>query len=219
MSLKTRVTYGEEVLNELYSVRGRDEKIDIREIYLQLDAIVNELAKKGFLENMQMGFGSSVDDQFVTSFEWLTVTDPSNNGLSYIAIPANYANLPKNQGIQEVYFQNDFSARKKKYYDPVIITSFKDRSTYRNSHANNLEGRISCFPKGGSLYFDRGGVNNTYGPIGMRLVIRDSGAISDSAPYPIPADLEREVIMKVVDWFRNRRQQPVDLIKDNNDKP
>ena len=219
MSLKTRVYYGEQVLNEIYSVRGRDEKIDIREVYLQLDNMVNELAKQGYIDNMRMGLMNGIDDQFITQFENLTVTDPANNAPSYIQIPANYVNLPRNEGIQDVYFMNDFSTNKKKYYEPVIIKSFKDVSTYRNNPANFLESRISCHVKGGYLTFDRGRIFATYGPLGIRLVIRDSSAISDSAPYPIPANIEREVIIKVVDWFRTRRGQPVDLVKDNNDKP
>lgn len=216
--MKTRLWYAEQTLLNLQdSNRNRDEKIDVREVYPILDNIVNALAKQGFFENWKLGFGG-VDDLWTTTFEWLTVTDPANSGPSYFALPAtSYVTLPKNQGIQDVYFQNDFASVKKKYFSPVIITSFKDQSAYRGNMASGLQGRISCYPKNGIIYFDRGNINKVYGPIGLRLALRDSSQVLDNAPYPIPAEHEKTVIDQAVAFFRSRRQQPTDLIKDQND--
>lgn len=215
--IKNKLFYSEAVLNELQSdMRGRDETIDQREVIIRMDAIVNALAKEGFLENWKAGFFDSTDESYLTRFEWLTCTDPSNNSPSTVQIPANYMSGPKNVGIEQVYFKNDFSANTKKYFDPVIIKSFKDVSLYRNNMAGNLEGRISCYPRTGTLYFDRGGINTTYGQIGMALRIRDSSVISDTDLYPIPGDKEHFVIDACVQWFRTRLSGPQDLIKDNN---
>lgn len=216
---KTRVLYAEEILNQLYVVRGRDSTVDIREIYLQMDSWVNQNAKAGYLINMKLGQGQGIDDQFVTTFEWLTVTDPSGGAPSNVQIPANYADLPKNQGIQQVYFKNDITLPKKKYFDPVIIRSSAAVSEYRGNMASGLEGRLSVSVRGGYLYFNTGNINTKYGQIGMRLVVRDSSQISDSAPYPVPADLEWQMKEDVVNYFLKRRGTPVDLIKDGNDKP
>lgn len=217
--MSTRAVYIERVLNEVYPVRGRDAKIDPREVVLALDDWVNARAKEGFLLNMKMGHGPQMDDQFITTFEWLTVTDPANRLPSYFAIPANYADLPKNQGIQEVYFENSFTGGLKKYYDPVIIRNSMAPSEYRNSMAADLEGRLSVVVRNGNLVFSRGGIAARYGRVGCRLVVRDSSQILDASPYPVPSNLVEQMIEDVSTKLKERRATPVDLIKDNNDKP
>lgn len=215
MALRTKWSYVEEVMLELRDqFIGRDMQLDQREVLLKLDQLVNEFAKNGEIENWKRGYGDGIDDQFITSFEWLTVTDPTNKGNSYVQIPAHYTALADNKGIDQVYFKNDFSSSKKKYFDPVIIMSFKDIASYRNTMGSTLEGRIACYPRGGILYFDRGEINAKYGEIGMRLVVRDSGAIDDNAPYPIPAEIEKRVINELVAFYRERMSQPSDNIKD-----
>jgi len=218
MAYKTKIGYAEAVLLELQeSLRNRDEQVDKREVIIRMDAIVNQMAKEGVLENWKLGFGYQTDEQYLTRWEWLTVTDPTDKSPSYIAIPANYVALAKNGGINQVYFQNDFTSAKKKYFDPVIITTYQEVSLYRSNMAGKLEGRISCYPRNGNLYFDRGNINKIYGNIGMALVVRDSSSIADDQPYPIPADKEHLIIANLVQWFRSRRAQPQDLIRDNND--
>jgi len=216
--MKTRLFYAEQILLSLQDAnRNRDEKFDVREVYPIMDNIVNALAKQGFFENWKFGFGG-IDDLFTTTFEWITPTDPANSSPSYFSLPVtSYVTLPKNQGIQDIYFQNDFTTVKKKYFAPVIITSFKDQSSFRSSMANGLQGRISCYIKNGVIYFDRGNINKVYGNIGLRLAVRDSSQILDNAPYPIPAEHEKTVIDQCVLFFRSRRDQGADLVRDQND--
>jgi len=215
MGLRTKWSYAEEVMLELRDqFIGRDMQLDQREILLKLDQLVNEYARQGFLENWKLRLGTNIDDQFVTEWTALVVTDPSNKMPSYVSLPAHYVNLPDNKGIDQVSFTNSFSATTKKYFDPVIITSFKSLSTYRNTVGEDLEGRISCYPRNGKLVFDRGNIAATYGTIDLRLVVRDSSAIADDAPYPIPADIEKKIINELVAFYRERMAQPQDNIKD-----
>lgn len=217
--MRTKWSYAESVIAELQNdYPGRDIKIDPREVLLRLDAQVNQLAKQGYLDNWKMGHGASVDEQFITTWEGIVITDPANKMPSSFTIPANYVALPRNGGIEQVYFDNLFTGNKTRYYDPIIIKSFREVAMYRNNMAGNLEGRLSGYPKGRTFIFDRGGVGAKYGNVGIRLAIRDSSAIGDSDPYPIPADIEQQVIAELVDWFRDRRKQPTDTIKDANDK-
>lgn len=217
--MRTKWSYAESVIKELQNdYPGRDLKVDPREVLLRLDAMVNQMAKAGFIENWKMGNATQLDEQFITTWEWIAITDPANKMPSYFTIPANYVNLPRNGGIEQVYFENAFNGNKARYFDPVIIKSFRDVAAYRNNMAANLEGRISGYAKGRTFVFDRGGVGAKYGNAGIRLAIRDSSEIGDSDPYPIPADIEQTVIEELVDWFRERRKQPTDTIKDANDK-
>lgn len=206
------------VLSELRAqFIGRDLQIDQREVILKIDELVNERAKAGFLENWKLNLSTAMGEQFITRFEWLTITDPANKMPSYVTIPAHYADLPNNEGIENVYFKNDFTVPKKKYFDPIIINSYKDVAMNRNTVGEYLEDRISCHPKGGVLEFDRGNVGATYGDLGMSLVVRDSGAISDDAPYPISSDIENYVISSAIQFYRQRLVFPQDEIKDGSD--
>lgn len=219
MAQRTKLFYAEEVILSLKGqFPNRDMKIDPREVLLRLDEEVNEAAKAGYLLNMKLRLGSAIDDQFVTTWDNLTVTDPPNKAPSYIQLPANYVTLPDNTGIDQIYFMNDFTVAKTKYFDPVIITSFKDVSGYRNTTGEFLEERISCYPKNGYIYFDRGNINSKYGNIGIRLVVRDASAIADDAPYPIPAEYMGTVVKNLVQFYRERLMQPQDLVRDAVDK-
>ncbi len=141
---------------------GRDLNIDPREVILRLDAFVNDMAKKGFFENWQLGFDTGMNEQYLTRWEWLTVTDPARNQPSYVQLPSANVALPRNMGINQVYFQNDPTVNKKKYFEQVIITSHEDVSRYRNNMAGQMEGRLSCYPRNNFLYFSKGGINTTY---------------------------------------------------------
>lgn len=220
MALRSKLSFSEEIRSALDADFGtRDMQVDPREIMLKLDQVVNEHARLGDLENWKMNKGEFVDDTFTTSFEWLTVTDPSNKMPSYVQLPATPVALDTNRGIDQVYFKNDFSAVKKKYFDPVIITSFKDLSSYRNTLGGELHGRISCYPKDGYLVFDRGNINATYGDIGIRLVVRDASYLGDNDPYPIPADRQHIIIDSVIKFFRDKLAQATDHIRDTIDQP
>jgi hypothetical protein len=220
MALKTKYLFAEMVMREFNGASniGRDLDIDPREIILRLDAFVNDMAKKGFFENWQLGFDTGMNEQYLTRWEWLTVTDPVRGQPSYVQIPAAWVSLPRNMGINQVYFQNDPTINKKKYFEQIIVTSHEDVSRYRNNMASGMEGRLSCYPRNNNLYFSKGNINATYGNIGLSLVVRDASAIADDAPYPVPADKEAELISATVAWFRNRIAQPQDAIKDGEDK-
>lgn len=217
--MKTRVHYGEEILNQLSSgLRSRDEKIDIREVYATIDHLLNQYAKEGFLENWKLGFGQT-DELWTTRFEWIQISDPTDDGPSYFATPAHYVPLSRNGGVSEVYFKNDFSAVTKKYFDTVLVISQKDSITYRNNLAGSLQGRLSVYPSGPNLVFNQPNVGAIYGDVGCRLVIKSSSDISDSAPFPIPADYENRLIQDAVQLYLRRRMIPADLVRDKVDKP
>lgn len=216
MALRTRVYYGEQVLNQLkLPLQNRDDKVDIREVYAAMDNWVNERAKMGVIENMKLRSQNLVDEQYITTFEDLPITDPAGKQPSYVTLPANYTALPDNQGIQDLYFMNN--SVKKKYFDPVHIVSFREIAAYRNNMAFDFEGRLAVAPMNGNLLFNRGNVGTTYGNCGLRLVVKSAFDISDSAPYPIPADLGGEMVADLTSWFLSRKDTPAANLRDNND--
>lgn len=218
MATRNKIFWAERILNEVYPVRSRDEKIDIREVFLVMDSICNGLAKEGLLEFWKLGATGSVDEHWLTTFEWQTITDTTGQPSS-APIPATYMSLPGVQGISRVYFRNNLG-NKKKYYDPIIVMQARDVENYRNTLGADLEGRLGVYPKNGTLYFTQSGVGAKHGTdLGMQLMVRSSGDIADDGLYPIDPAMEAEFLQRCVNWFRNRKGQPIDVLKDNNDTP
>jgi hypothetical protein len=211
--MKTKRWFAEQVMIELTNDHlNIDNKIDEREVMLRLDATVNELAAKNYFENWKLG-GYGVDDQFTTTFD-VTVTDQENSLNSYFAWPANYAALPRNGGIVEIW-----PKKWSKIDQPsVVIVSHQDYRRYRTNRAGFLEGRLGGFPNWPNFEFMQCEVGKKYGTeFGVTLVIRDSSTIADDAPYGIPADKENFLIATCVEWYRIRKQVPQDSVRDNKD--
>lgn len=215
-NLKSKFYFSELVLRELNSqFRNRDEKIDQREVIIRIDQIVNQGAKLGIFESWNMG-ERGIDDQYTTTWDgrlnsWLPITDVSNTGESYFSLPSNYVVLPRNGGIVRVYLE-------KNYFDPVAILTPSEAVTIRNTMAGNLEGRLGVYLQGGRFFFKgRQDIKAKYGDAGLQLVIRDASAIADDAPYPIDGAMEDYVIRETVKWFRERKNQGADVVRESVD--
>lgn len=210
---KTKKWYAEQVLKELENAPlNIDFKIDEREVFIRIDAIVNDLARQNFFDNWKI-FGPEIDEQYITTWAEVVVTDQANGMPSYLTLPSNYAALPNNKGIDEIW-----PLKYGEYNQSVIIMSHRDLRLFQNSMANNLQLRLGGFPEGRKFIFNACGVKGKYGNMGVRLVGVNSADIANDAPYPIPSDREQLVIQTTVEWFRDRRAQPTDIVRDGNDK-
>lgn len=212
---RTKRWYSDQILFELRNDKlTADFKIDEREVFVRLDAEVNAMARQSYFDNWQVS-GPSVDEQFITTWEPadITVVDQSNGLPSYFELPASYIDLPNNAGIDAIWPKN--------YNDKfgyVVVMSYSRYLLYRNNKAGNMQGRLYGYPKGNRFYFGTSDVKKNYGGVGCRLVIRDSSMIDKDAVYPVPADKERAIVARLVEWFRNRIMQGSDTIRDNQDK-
>jgi len=210
---KTKKWYAEQVLRQLENAPlNIDFKIDEREVFPRLDAVVNSMAKQNFFENWKV-FGAEVDEQYITTWPEVVVTDQNNGRPSFLTLPANYAALPNNKGIDEIW-----PLKYGEYNQSVIIMQHRDIRLFQNSMAGNLQLRLGGYPQGRTFFFTDCGVKGKYGNMGVRLVGISSADIAADAPYPIPADMEQTVIQNVVEWFMDRRAQPTDIVRDGNDK-
>lgn len=211
--MKTKRQFAEQILNELQDdYRNIDFKIDEREVFLRMDAVVNEMASKNYFENWKMA-GATIDEGFITTWEPVTVVDQENGNPSYFIFPSNYPALPKNGGIAEIYPLRWVTENQ----SPVVILSHEDYRRYINNPARSFSGRLAGYPKGSRFYFTKCKVKSEYGDMGVRLAVRDSSVIGNNEVYPIPSDRENELVATLVEWFRNRRLQPTDSVRDNKD--
>lgn len=213
--MKSKNLFAERVILELQNdYPNIDIKLDERMIYLCLDGAVNEMAKKNYFENWRLS-GGAVDEQFITLFEDIAVTDYANDLPSTMTLPANWVALPRNGGIASIY-PKKWQTR---YQPTVTILTFEEYRRLLSNPASNMQGRLTAYVKGGrTLEFTECGVAKKYGAMNVRLVIRDSSAIADDAPYGIPADQENAVVALCIEYYRNRRFQPTDSVRDNKDQ-
>lgn len=191
-----------------------DWKIDERDIFVVLDSIVNTEAKAGFYENWKFG-APGVGEQFITTWDSVTVVDQTNKRPSYFVIPVNYADLPMGLGVDNIWplrFQNDGKNHN------VVIMNQRDVRLYANNPAGNLDGRLGGYVQASKFIFNQCGVKAKYGDMGLRLVVRDSSLILIDQPYPIPSSSEERVIQLAIAFFREKRGIPANRVRDKIDQ-
>lgn len=208
MSYYTKEYYAESVLRELSAdPLTRDFKISPREVYRRLDTIVNDLAKNSYFENWKSGY-RGLSEMFMTTWDSVEVTDFEDSLPSTLNIPATYSDIGRNEGIQLIPLENADVT--------VTITTIMEMRQFRNTPAGDLQGGLAAYPIGNRMVFNRTKVKAKYGNMMVRLAVRDSSAIGDNQPYPIPADKEGLVIKAAVEWFRDRLRQGIDPVRDGN---
>lgn len=212
--MKTKLWFAEQIMIALQNdYQNIDTKLDERDVLLRIDSVVNDMAKKGYLENWKMGYGM-FDEQYITTWPDVTVIDQEGSLPSYLELPSNYVAIPNNGGIVDVVPVKWRTATQ----PSVVITTFSDYRKYQSNPAGNMQGRLTAYPQGQRLYFTTCDVKKVYGNMIVRLAIRDSSMIGNDDPYPVPADKEGEIIVAVTAWYRARREVPTDTIRDNIDK-
>jgi hypothetical protein len=142
------------------------------------------------------------------------VVDQEFGQPSYLILPASYIELPRHQGIYEIWpMESEYDGRS------VAIVSHRDQRMYKSSKAGNMQGRLYAYPEGPrKMVFGTCDVGKKFSEkFGVRLAIRDSSMIDYDEIYPIPADKQKALIMILTVWFRSRREQPTDRVRDSND--
>ncbi len=211
---RTKKYYADRIISGLQDAFPNiDFKIQIREVFLVVDDIVNGLAKQNFIDNWKLNAGP-VDEQFITTWDGdnaITVVDPAGGSPSYIVLPAHFVALPKNGGIVEIWPINY-------EYGAVKIMNHSDVRRTRRLMSGNLQGELGGYSKGVNFEFNQTDVSKNFAQtFGVRLVIKDSSAISETAPYPVPADLEGQVIQMGIEFFTTKRLMPTDTVRDGKD--
>jgi len=212
--IKTKLYYAHRVILGLQDdYPNLDFKIQEREVFPVLDDIVNSMAERDYFDNWKFT-GTAVDEQYTTQWDNITVVDQDNNLPSYFDFPSNYAALPRNRGIDEIW---PLKFRQNGDDHSVIIMTHSEYRRFKSMQAGGLQGRLGGYPQGTRFYFTSCGVKKKYGNVGLRLVIRSAGDISNTAAYPIPANREGEVILNAIKYFVTKRTGQTDEVRDSKD--
>lgn len=213
--------YFSQVVQEALQRNFRNSDFKIREqiIWARMDQLVNEMAKASYFDNWAFS-GGHADEQFITTWTddaGIEVIDPANGVPSYITLPANYADLPRNGGIEEIWpltFEEGLQ-------HPVVIMSHRDFRRYLSNKAGNMQGRLAGYCEGRNKFvFNKANVGTDYSEkMGVRLVGINSQSIGLDVPFPIPANKEKELTDKLIEYFMIKQNMPLEAIRDGNNQP
>jgi len=201
----TKQQWGEFILNDLANYDSpNDQAVDIRDVWIILDAYTNKLALDGMLENMRKG-DNSIGNSMVVSFPNVPIFLDSTQGLYYSELPCEFLQLPNNKGID--------------YIGPMMNRSIAywicDRnavSAFGNHSVSGFGGNVLCWAEQNRIYYygiDILRITDLY----QRFVTVGAESINPSGNYPLPLDKQAKVLKLVRDWFASNRT--ADRVGDN----
>lgn len=210
---QTKALFAEQILRDLSAdPLTSDFKIFPREVYLRMDAIVNDMAVKQQLNNWAANYGGT-SEMYLTTWglndDAITVIDPENEGASYFDLPVSYSDLPRNGGINQIIPMANADIT-------VIITTLREYRMYKNTPAGGMQGKLAAYPIANRMFFNQSAVKANFGNMMLRLMVRDSSVIDDDAVYPIPADKVDFLIKSCVAYYRDRIANGADIVRDGN---
>jgi len=178
-----------------------DRTIDIREVMLYIDQLRDKAAKLAAYEAQKMG-NHSMDQSWLSFQENITVQAAGANGLEYIDLPVKILALPGGLGLYQVSPVDDMT-------DAFKIIFAGQQGLLAGTQALAHTGNTYCWAVGDTVYL----INN--GEVAVSaLVVASSDSIAESADYPVPPEVEDDIIKEAVQMFGVMQQIPHDERED-----
>jgi hypothetical protein len=174
--------------------RKPDNPIDIREVMLHCDQIRDELVR------ISTQATKSVDAAYISYYDNVTVNVDSLKLLRYIDLPGNPMSLPDDMGIYSISPMGDTDNQ----YIPLPPSS---TWLYKDTQANLSTNITKYWNVGGKIYFKN--IDPTISTVLVGLAA-SSKDILENANYPVPPDVEKEIVRQLVQMFGIEQQAPHD---------
>jgi hypothetical protein len=201
MSYTTKYHLAEQILRRIseYNV-SRNLEIDMREVWLRMDQLTNEWANLNILRDMQYD-GGEVSPFYLTVFYDLPVETDVRSIMPYVTLPAIPVQLPYNKGVNRIWQDGNLGLTENEF----IYTTASQRPSH--DLASDMPNKTGYFLQANKAYFRK----PVAGTVNMALCVANAESIDENAPYPIPADKQREMIDQVVLFFAGSHvsSQPV----------
>jgi hypothetical protein len=180
-----------------------DRTLDIREVMLALDQLRDEAVRVRTIANINNG-DNRIDEEFLSFYEDEPILTDSVKELKYIVMPAKPIDLPKNLGLYQVTPVANFE-------NPWIITRPGQIGIYAGTQALDHELKTFCWQVSDRLYIkgiDAGVAEATL------ILAASSKDIGETDTYPLPPDVEHELLQKLIELFSIHKQMPHDEVED-----
>jgi len=207
MALTTYGYISEQILTTYYKgIRNDDSQYSLKHIASMVAQEVALMARKNAFENSNTGDVAYINDQFITTYQSVSVATDNVSGYMYCVLPAVPTALPKNQEIVSV----SLNTKTNKTFLPI---SNKDRFT--QAFLRPIAGTIFYYIESGKLFFDN--PNNFQF---TALTIKMAGALPSGdildAQLNIPKNYESEIIDKVIARLLSVARLGQDLVNDGD---
>jgi hypothetical protein len=180
-----------------------DRTVDIREVMIHLDQIRDARVRIDTFNNVKMG-EYVVDEDYLTFHESVSVQTDAVKSLKYVVLPANPISLPYGLGLYQITPIGDME-------DAWIIVPTGQIALAEGSQALEHELKTYCWRVGDRVYFK----NIDAAVSEVTLLTADTSAdIAETADYPVPPDVEAELLQQLVQTFGVMQQVPHDEQED-----
>ena len=179
-----------------------DRTLDIRELMLSLDQLRDARVRLDTLNNIKNG-------EYVVNHDYLTfysneTVDSTGEGMRSVTMPANTIAL---YGGLEIYQVADVNDQE----NPYIIIQPGEIGLLSGTTAIEHEDNIYCWVIGRTMYFK----NLDAGVLAVTMLLAvTSKDIVEDADYPVPPDVEDELLKQLVQMFGVAQQAPHDEAED-----
>lgn len=174
-----------------------DRTIDIREVMLHLDQLRDARCRLDTMNNVKSG-NYSVSEDYLT-----IVTGTVTAGV--VALPQPVLDLEWGLGLYQVGPTADLE-------EAYGIVPAGQGALLKGTAALERASKGYCWLVAGTLYFKN--VDNTTGV--TIWYVPSSKSIAEDADYPVPPDVEAELLQQLVQMFGVQQQVPHDELEDGN---
>lgn len=193
----------------------KDSKLSDRYIQELIGQVTHRLLKLDYFQGKNMG-DDVVNHLCVATYEDLTVLNDTQRKRNYVLLPAYPMNLPGGTGIQEV---RPYTG--KVDVDVAMIPINSGEVDLFRSQLFGLEILKDQFcwePTRDRIYFTRRNekslLESNITKVQIKMVVIDPEQIEEDDNYPVPPELENQIILEVLKLHGYNPQQAADLIND-----
>lgn len=181
-----------------------DRTLDIRELMINLDQARDARMRIDTLNNVKNG-EYTVDSDYLSFYSNESVA-LTVEGVRSCAMPASTVSLYGGLEIYQITAVNLLEA-------PYIILKPGEVGMFAGTPALEHEDKVFVWKVGENLYFK----NLDVGVSAVTMLLAISGKeIAEDANYPVPPDVEDDLLKQLVQMFSAARQQPHDELEDGN---
>ena len=183
-----------------------DNSIDPRELLLAIEQERDRLVRLRLLELLSQG-ERNIPGDVVSTFDSITIKKDAIKNLLYSSLPGRIMSLPKDMGLLHVSYTKD-------QYNAFIRMPNGSLSLYNGLLSSMIGGRGGYWLEGDRIYYNNS-VDDCCGNTVIIKMIMNSGDVNPNDIFPIPPDMESEVIRSVIQLYSPMKTVPNDEQNDN----
>jgi hypothetical protein len=192
--MTTIYAISEQILRQFYGgVPSDDARVSINEVKLLVNQTATNKLKAQFYERLQMD-DYSVPACMIATYPNLPVETDDVTGSVYTKLPAQPISLPLDMGVYEVYDSKNMSN------DILPLRS----GQFRLLGPEVIKRQNWYIVEADRITFSDSVMNSQIKKVNMKLLLHNFSKLSDYDQYPVPPEIEAEIIVEVLNILRQR---------------